>query len=101
MTDTQPINADPMVETVSPNAPRMDYPSHIKTYNRFLRLVKWFCIHMVFLMVALYCYIIAGQPILGSAWLLIGIALLLFGLTRNPNVRRDFEASVTNTAPAE
>lgn len=55
-------NANPLIESTPGEAvTQMDYPAHVKTYNQFLGLVKWFCIHMCFLVPALYFFIVQGQ----------------------------------------
>jgi hypothetical protein len=101
MSDAKPVDADPLIETVSPYAAEMDYPSHFKTYNRFIHLVKWFCIHMAFVLVALYCLIIAHQAVLGTVLLLVGILVLIYGIVRHPNVNRDLQAGFGDAQPAE
>jgi hypothetical protein len=84
-------NADPLVETVTPepSPPQMDYPAHVATYNSFLSLIKWFSIHMCLIVPALYFFIIAGMPGVGFALLGSAIALLIWGLLRTPKVNRD------------
>jgi hypothetical protein len=49
--------------------PAMDYAQHQGTYRGFLQLTKYGIIAMAILVVALYCFIEAGQPVLG--WLLV------------------------------
>lgn len=84
-------NADPLVESVTPepSAPQMDYPAHVATYNRFLSLVKWFCIHMCLIVPALYFFIIQGSAGIGFALLASAVALLIWGLLKTPKVNRD------------
>lgn len=90
----KPKNADPLTETPAPDIPSMDYEAHNRTYNRFLNLVKWFIIHMLFLVVALYFFIIAGNSMAGLVLLLIAIGVLIYGLLHNPKVRYDAERIV-------
>lgn len=89
-------DVDPLIETPPPAAPGMDYPAHVRTYNRFLNLVKWFIIHLAALVLALYFLIIAGQPVAGTILLLTAIGLLAYGLFRNPDVRHDVEDAVAD-----
>jgi hypothetical protein len=89
MVKTKPKSPDPLIETPAPDVPQMDYPSHVRTYNRFLNAVKWFAIHIAFLAAALYFFIIAGNSIAGAVFLIIAVGLLIFGLGRNPGVRQD------------
>lgn len=49
--------------------PAMDYAQHEGTYRGFLQLTKYGIIATAILVVALYCFIEAGQPVLG--WLLV------------------------------
>ena len=59
----------------------MDYAQHRATYEGFLGMVKWGIIAMAFVVVSLYCFIEAGQPILGTLLLLVlpvgAVALLV------------------------
>ncbi len=89
MSDTRPVSPDPLIKTPEPVETGMDFPAHVKTYNQFMNLTKWFCIHMCALVPALYFFIIAGNATLGTVLLLLAIGLLIFGLFRNPKVRQD------------
>lgn len=95
---TQVTNADPLVESTTPpsvaSPPQMDYPAHVATYNRFLNMVKWFMIHMCFLIPALYFFIIQGSAGVGFTLLAIGIAVLIWGLLHNPKVDRDVDVAM-------
>jgi hypothetical protein len=51
--------------------PAMDYAQHNATWNSFVALVKWSCIALLIIVVALYCFIEAGQPVIGTLLLLI------------------------------
>ena len=93
MSKSRPVSPDPALSPPPP-ASGMDYESHVQTYNRFVHLVKWFMIHMAFVVVALYFFIIEHNGIAGAVVLLAGIAVLLFGLFRNPNVRRDVKGTL-------
>lgn len=59
--------------------PEMDYAQHNATYEGFLGMVKWGIIASAVIVVALYCFIEANQPILGTLLLLalpVGAAAL-------------------------
>jgi len=87
-------NANPLIESTPGEAvTQMDYPAHVKTYNQFLRLVKWFCIHMCFLVPALYFFIVQGNALAGIVLLLAGIAVLIYGLSSHPKVARDLDVA--------
>ena len=90
----KPKNADPLIETPALEIPSMDYVSHTRTYNRFLNLVKWFIVHMLLLILALYSFIIAGNSIAGLVLLFLAIGVLIYGLLHNPRVRHDAERIV-------
>jgi Bacterial aa3 type cytochrome c oxidase subunit IV len=51
--------------------PAMDYPQHEATWNNFMLLTKWTIVALLIIVVALYCFIEAGQPVLGTLLLLI------------------------------
>ena len=48
----------------------MDYAQHEATWRAFTAMVKWSTIALLVILVALYCFIIVAQPILGLALLL-------------------------------
>ena len=56
----KPKNADPLIETPAPPMPTMDYEAHNRTYNRFLNLGKWFIVHLLLLILALYFFLIGA-----------------------------------------
>jgi hypothetical protein len=66
----------------------MDYAQHEGTWFTFTNLVKWAIIELAFLVLALFCFIQAGQVALG--WTLIVVGLLaipgwyFFGPKRPP-----------------
>jgi len=61
----------------------MDYAQHEQTWEGITNLVKWAIIELAFLLLALFCFIQAGQPLLGGLLILIGLLLIpgtrLFG----------------------
>ena len=66
--------------------PAMDYAQHEATYAGFITLVKWSILALVFVVLALYAFIEAHQPIIGALLLLIipvgGIAVMVMGSRR-------------------
>ncbi len=50
--------------------PAMDYAQHNGTYEGFVTMVKWGIITMALVVVALYCFIIGHQPVIGTLLLL-------------------------------
>ncbi|HEY8595494.1 MAG TPA: aa3-type cytochrome c oxidase subunit IV [Devosiaceae bacterium] len=52
------------------NQQTADLQEHVKTYDTFMRLTKWGIFAAVMVVVALYCFVIAGQPFLGVVLLL-------------------------------
>ena len=61
----------------------MDYAQHRATWDGFTNMVKWAIIELAFLVLALFCFIEAGQPLVGAALIIIGLlaipANMLFG----------------------
>jgi len=55
------------------NIPAMDYPQHDATYRGFLALVKGGIVSMLFVVLALYCFIEAHNSILGVVLLLLSV----------------------------
>jgi hypothetical protein len=84
-----PASPDPMVEIDDPVSPDMDYVGHIKFYNAFLSVGKWFIIHLTVLVVALYFFIIQGSPLVGGFLILCSIATLIYGLLHRGTIRDD------------
>jgi hypothetical protein len=70
--------------------PAMDYASHVRQFHRFIHLVKWFVVHMAFLLAALYFFLIGGQPIIGTVLLAIAVGALGYGILSTPQIARDF-----------
>lgn len=52
-----------------------DFKEHESTYQGFMALTKWSIIAMIFVVLALYCFIVAEQPILG--WLLLALSVVV------------------------
>jgi len=51
----------------------MDYMQHEKTWETFTGLVKWAIIQLAFILVGLYCCLIAGGPVIGVLLIVIGL----------------------------
>jgi hypothetical protein len=51
--------------------PDMDYAQHNATFAAFLAMVKWGIISCAIVVVSLYCFIEAHQPVLGTLLLLL------------------------------
>ncbi|GEM_PF-1890801 len=90
---TNPKSPDPIIPPQVPDGPKFDFDAHVRTYNGFLNLLKWFCIHMAILLVGLYFTVIAGDPFLGGFLILLAIGAFAFGLLRNPAFRQDVKAA--------
>jgi hypothetical protein len=78
-----PGNADPLIEepaNVEIMSEEMDYPAHIRTWNRFLHMGKWFIIHMIFIGISLYFFLVASQHLVGIVFLAIAVVLLGYGI---------------------
>ena len=52
-----------------------DFKEHERTYEGFMALTKWSILALILVVIALYCFIVAGQPILG--WLLLALAVVV------------------------
>jgi hypothetical protein len=77
--------------------PRRDYRSHKRQFDRFLHLTKWFIIHAALLLPALYFYVVAGEGIAGTAFLLLGLIALAYGVLTTGGIGRDVEAAIDST----
>jgi hypothetical protein len=62
----------------------MDYPAHEKTYAGFMHMSRWFIGHITLVVLALYCFIIAGNPLLGVVLLLAAFVVLGAGIATTP-----------------
>lgn len=58
-------------KTTDERHPAMDYAQHEATWKGFVAMTKWGIIALAFLCVALYCFIEAQQPVLGTLLLLV------------------------------
>lgn len=74
--------------------PAMDYASHERTFRRFLHLLKWFVVHLALLIPALYFFIIAGQGVVGTVFLILAVVALGYGVISVPEAARDLGETV-------
>jgi len=51
----------------------MDYAQHEATWKGFTQMTKWAIIELAFVVLALYCFIFAGAPVVGGLLILIGL----------------------------
>ncbi len=58
--------------------PAMDYAMHESTYRGFIAFVKWSVISSALIVVSLYAFIEAHNPIIGTL-LLLAIPVVIFG----------------------
>ena len=54
----------------------MDYAQHEGTWEGFTGMVKWGIYEIAIIVLALFCFIQAGNPLLGAALLIIGIGTI-------------------------
>lgn len=66
--------------------PAMDYAQHEGTYRGFLRLTRYTIAALLLVVLALYCFIEAGQPVIGTLLLLAipagAVGLVVMGSRR-------------------
>ncbi len=58
-----------LTHTADELPPAMDYAQHEGTYRGFLQMSKYTIAALLLVVLALYCFIEAGQPVIG--WLLL------------------------------
>ena len=64
----------------------MDYAQHEATYEGFIGLVKWATIQLALVVIALYCFIEAGQPWIGGLFLAAAVVVPLAGAVLKPRL---------------
>lgn len=89
-----PHSPDPLVPVDEESSPEMDFPAHVRTFNAVLSAARWFVIHVFILLVSLYFFAIAHQPVVGSVGILCSVLLLIYGLLRRPSIRADIDKAV-------
>lgn len=91
-------SADPLVKepraAPAESAPWQDFPAHVRTYNGFLHLLKWFVVHLALLLPALFCFIVVGQPVAGAVLLVIAVVAFGYGVVSLPSAGRDIAAAM-------
>jgi hypothetical protein len=78
-----PGRADPLIAEPADAeffSEEMDYPSHIRTWNRFIHMGKWFILHLIFIGISLYFFLVASQHLAGIVFLAIAVFLLGYGI---------------------
>lgn len=60
--------------------PAMDYAQHEATYRGFLTFVKWGCISMAFVVMALYAFIQGNSPVMGVLLLILSVVVPVAGV---------------------
>ena len=78
-----------------------DYLSHVRTYNRVLGMAKWFVLHMAIILPALYFFVIAGNPGMGAALIVLSIGILIYGFLRRTSIRRDLAEGLTGEVESD
>lgn len=74
--------------------PAMDYASHRRQYRRFLHLTKWFVIHALIMLPALYFFLVGNQPLVGGILLAAAIAALGYGIVSTAGIKKDVEETI-------
>ena len=66
--------------------PAMDYAQHNATYEGFMQMLKWGIVALGLIVLALYAFIEAGQPVIGTLLLLLipvgAVGLVVMGTRR-------------------
>jgi hypothetical protein len=78
-----PARADPLIEEPADDAlfpEEMDYPAHIRTWNRFLHLLKWAVAHLICVGIALYFFLVASLHLMGIVMLAVAVAVIVYGV---------------------
>ena len=63
-----------------------DYRDYARTYYSFLHLIRWTLGHLAILIVSIYCFAIADQPLLGTAVLALALVIAVWGIATTPAV---------------
>lgn len=80
MSEAQLINADPTVESPTPAVKEEEFREHIGTYNKFVHLAFWFCIHVPLLLGGIYVATLGGSMSGGIVLIVAGVAVLIYGI---------------------
>lgn len=73
-------------QTAEEIPPAMDYAQHERTYRGFLQLTRYTIAALLLVILALYSFIVAGQPVMGTLLLLAipvgAVGLVVMGSRR-------------------
>lgn len=82
------------------DTPRRDFVSHVRQYNRFLHLLRWFIVHALLVLPALYFFLVGGNAIAGVIFLALAVGALGYGIISTPEVARDVGHAIEHKADA-
>lgn len=94
-----PARADPLIQEPADDGlyrEEMDYPAHIRTWNRFIHMLKWFIIHLVCVAVALYFFLVASLHFVGVFMLICAAVALGYGFVSIGRIGPDAGADPAN-----
>jgi hypothetical protein len=69
--------------------PAMDFASHERQFLRFVHLIKWFVIHALLILPALFFMLVGAQPVIGVVLLALALGALGYGILSTPQIARD------------
>jgi hypothetical protein len=92
MVSSTRVQPDPVLPSEEVGAVDDDFASHVRTYNRFLSVAKWFIFHLVVLMIALYFGVIRGDAITAFVLVALAIAIMVGGFLSHRPIREDLAA---------
>jgi hypothetical protein len=82
VTDTS-ARADPFISEPADSGlyfKEMDYPAHIRTWNRFVHLLKWVVVHFICIGISLYFFLVASAHLMGVVMLAVAVAAIGYGI---------------------
>lgn len=94
MASSSTIHPDPFLPAEGVGDDEVDFPSHVRTYNRFVHTLGWFAFHVLIILAALYFFAIANNPALGITLIVVALAVLGIGLSRRSPIQRDLAAGL-------
>jgi hypothetical protein len=101
-----PARVDPLIEEppeIGLHYEEMDYPAHIRTWNRFLHLSKWFVAHLVCVAIALYFFLVASIHLMGVVMLFVAACVLVYGVITTarigPEPQGDLDDRIVPSVP--
>jgi hypothetical protein len=69
----------PAAAAVEELPPAMDYAQHTATYAGFMAFIKWSIVSLAFIVLALYAFIEAHSPIIGTLLVILSVVVPAFG----------------------